>query len=91
MAQKAKPAHYNLKLVYLKALFNWCLQEGIYSENPLLPFKKRKAEGRVVNLETDVAASASGRYLYQWRYGQRNRQTFHRLRCGVPNVHHIRQ
>ena len=54
MAQKAKPAHYNLKLVYLKAFFNWCLQEGIFSENPLLPFKKRKAEGRVANLETDI-------------------------------------
>lgn len=36
MAQKAAPAHYNLKLVYLKALFNWCIQEGIFSENPLL-------------------------------------------------------
>jgi site-specific recombinase XerD len=54
MAQQAKPAHYNLKLVYLKAFFNWCLQEGIISENPLLQFKKRKDEGRVVNLATDV-------------------------------------
>lgn len=53
MAQQAAPAHYNLKLVYLKAFFNWCIQEGIFSENPLLQFKKRKAEGRVVNLEIE--------------------------------------
>jgi hypothetical protein len=44
MAQKAKPAHYNLKLVYLKALFNWCLQEGIYSNH----MNVSTAPGRIV-------------------------------------------
>jgi site-specific recombinase XerD len=43
MAQQAKPAHYNLKLVYLKAFFNWCLQEGIFSENPLPQLTRKLA------------------------------------------------
>ncbi|NPV89229.1 MAG: site-specific integrase [Firmicutes bacterium] len=50
MAKPAKPAYYNLKLIYLRAFFNWSVKEGIYCSNPLTGFKKRKADGRVVNL-----------------------------------------
>lgn len=54
MAQQVKPATYNLRLAYLKAFFDWCIQEGIFTENPLAGFKCRKAEGRTVNLNEDT-------------------------------------
>ena len=46
-----KPATYNIRLAYLSSFFKWCVKEGIFPENPLQGFKRRKAEGRVVNLE----------------------------------------
>jgi site-specific recombinase XerD len=46
-----KPATYNNRLVYLRTFFNWCVDKDIISENPLSGFKKRKAEGRIVNIE----------------------------------------
>lgn len=54
MGKSAKPAYYNLKLIYLKAFFTWCVDEGVLSANPLKSFKKRKAEGRVVNLDNET-------------------------------------
>jgi site-specific recombinase XerD len=54
MAQPVKPATYNLRLVYLKTFFAWCVRGGIFYENPLDGLKKRKDEGRVVNLDTDT-------------------------------------
>lgn len=54
MAQPVKPATYNLRLVYLKTFFSWCIKEGIHPENPLTGLKKRKDEGRVVNLDTEI-------------------------------------
>jgi site-specific recombinase XerD len=54
MAQPMKPATYNLRLIYLKTFFSWCIDEGILLENPLEGFKKRKDEGRIVNLDTDT-------------------------------------
>ena len=50
MSQPVKPATYNLRLIYLKTFFNWCIKEGIFQENPLEGLKKRRDEGRVVNL-----------------------------------------
>jgi site-specific recombinase XerD len=49
--EKVKPATYNIRLAYLSSFFKWCVKEGIFPENPLAGFKRRKAEGRVVNLE----------------------------------------
>lgn len=54
MSQPVKPATYNLRLVYLKTFFTWCIKEEIFLENPLDGIKKRKDEGRVVNLDTDI-------------------------------------
>lgn len=54
MAQPVKPATFNLCLIYLKAFFDWCIQEGIFLENPLNGFKRKKVEGRIVNIEEDV-------------------------------------
>ncbi|BAF60316.1 integrase [Pelotomaculum thermopropionicum SI] len=56
MAQPVKPATFNLRLVNLKAFFDWCIQEGIFTDNPLAGFKRRKAEGRVVNIEEEKLA-----------------------------------
>ncbi|MDQ0192529.1 tyrosine-type recombinase/integrase [Paenibacillus wynnii] len=49
-----KPARYNNRLVYLSTSFNWCTDNGMIEDNPLLNFKKRKAEGRIVNLDENV-------------------------------------
>lgn len=56
MAQNIKPATFNLRLVYLRAFFDWCLREGLLNNNPLLGFKRKRAEGRVVNLDTEILA-----------------------------------
>jgi len=54
MSKPAKPAYYNLKLVYLKAFFQWCVNEGYLSENPLSDFKRRRAEGKIINIDNDT-------------------------------------
>ncbi len=54
MAEGVKPATYNIRLAYLKSFFLWSVGEGIFPENPLAGFKKRKAECRVVNLGVDT-------------------------------------
>nr|WP_315988976.1 hypothetical protein [Desulforamulus aquiferis] len=51
MAQPVKPATFNLRLVYLKAFFDWCVKEEYIVKNPLEGFKRRKDEGRIVNIE----------------------------------------
>lgn len=54
MADDIKPATYNLRLIYLRAFFDWCLGEGLMDVNPLNSFKKRKAEPRIVHISTDI-------------------------------------
>ncbi|TDA70644.1 MAG: site-specific integrase [Clostridia bacterium] len=54
MAQKVKPATFNLRLTYLKVFFGWCVKEGIYAANPLADIKRKKAESRVVSLDADT-------------------------------------
>jgi len=54
MARDCKPATYNLRLIYLKTFFKWAVKEGIYPENPLEGFQKKKDEGRVVDTDTDT-------------------------------------
>lgn len=54
MSQKVKPATYNLRLVYLRTFYEWCVSEGVFQENPLAGFKKRKDEGRIAGLEEEV-------------------------------------
>lgn len=52
MSADVKPATYNLRLVNLKAFFDWCIEEGLFVlPNPLKGFKRRKDEGRVVNID----------------------------------------
>ncbi|MGB9825932.1 MAG: tyrosine-type recombinase/integrase [Desulfofundulus sp.] len=52
--EKIRPATYNIRLAYLKQFFAWCVKEGIFPENPLEGFKKRKDSGRVVNLDVET-------------------------------------
>lgn len=52
--QDIKPATYNLRLIYLRAFFNWCMTEGFLTENPLVGFKRRKASPRIVDIKEDV-------------------------------------
>ena len=54
MAQPVKPATFNIRLVYLKAFFSWCVDENIFSANPLGAFKRKKDQGRIVNIDPDI-------------------------------------
>jgi integrase len=54
MGEKIKPATYNIRRNYLKQFFAWCIREGIFYENPFDDIKKRKDEGRIVNLDEET-------------------------------------
>jgi site-specific recombinase XerD len=54
MGQQIKPATYNMRLIYLRAFFGWCLKEAVVTENPFNELKKRRDEGRVVNIDCDI-------------------------------------
>jgi site-specific recombinase XerD len=55
MAQPGiSPSTYNLRLVYIRAFFAWCLQEGLIKRNPLAGFKRRKAASRIVSIDEAV-------------------------------------
>jgi site-specific recombinase XerD len=54
MGQPIKPATYNMRLIYLRSFFNWCLKEAIVADNPFNELKKRRDEGRVVNIDCDT-------------------------------------
>jgi site-specific recombinase XerD len=55
MSDKIKPATYNLRLIYLRAFFKWCMDEGegYLTVNPLAEFKRKKAEPRIVDVPED--------------------------------------
>lgn len=48
------PPTFNNRLVYLRTFLNWCVKEGYISENPIAGIKKRKDEGRVVNIDAEI-------------------------------------
>jgi len=54
LAEPAKPAYYNNKMVYLKTFFNWCMTEELLTDNPLKDFKRRKADERIVQIDMEV-------------------------------------
>lgn len=54
MAMECKPATFNLRLTYLKAFFSWAVREGIFPENPLEGMRRRKDEGRIVDVDTET-------------------------------------
>ncbi|WP_207744510.1 phage integrase N-terminal SAM-like domain-containing protein [Desulfallas sp. Bu1-1] len=59
MAQPVKPSTFNLRLTYLKVFFNWCIQEGIFTENPLSGFRRRKDEGEYATWTPTLSNSYS--------------------------------
>lgn len=60
MGENIKPATYNLRLIYLRAFFEWCLGEGYLTKNPLTGFKRRKAPGRVVDISQEILQQLLG-------------------------------
>lgn len=54
LSDDIKPATYNLRLIYLKAFFQWCVNEGYISTNPLAGLKARKTQSRIVNVNEDI-------------------------------------
>lgn len=54
LSEDIKPATYNNRLIYLRTFLNWCVENGIILRNPLANIKKRKDEGRVVNIDLRV-------------------------------------
>jgi integrase len=54
-ARKMGSTTYNLYLIYLKAFIDWCIEEeGVYTTNPLVKFKQKREEGRVVNISMET-------------------------------------
>ncbi|WP_419884990.1 tyrosine-type recombinase/integrase [Paenibacillus sp. B-A-8] len=49
-----KPCTYNNRLVYLRTFLNWCVEQELIDSNPVKSLKKRKDEGRVVNIDQEV-------------------------------------
>ncbi|HHV63227.1 MAG TPA: tyrosine-type recombinase/integrase [Firmicutes bacterium] len=54
MAQPVAPATFNIRRKYLKVFFNWCMEEGIFPENPLSGVSKRRDEGRIRSVKQEV-------------------------------------
>ena len=48
------PATLNIRLKYLKAFFNWAIEEGIVEKNPTVGIKRRKTEPRVVQHDESI-------------------------------------
>lgn len=54
MSDKIKPATYNLRFIYLRAFFTWCVMQRHINTNPLDGFKRRKANSRIVDIPLDT-------------------------------------
>lgn len=54
MAEPVKPATFNIRRKYLKAFFDWCIEEGYMAENPLANIRKKKDNGRTINLDVEI-------------------------------------
>lgn len=54
-ARRMGSATYNLYLIYIKAFIDWCIEEeGVYTTNPLVKFKQKKEEGRIVDIPMET-------------------------------------
>ncbi|NPV71479.1 MAG: phage integrase family protein [Firmicutes bacterium] len=54
MGERIKPATYNIRRNYLRQFFDWCVKEGVFTDNSLDGFKKRKDDGRMTCLDIDT-------------------------------------
>jgi len=54
MSEDIAPATYNLRLAYLRAFYNWCIENEYLYINPIKSLKKRYAEARIVSIDPQV-------------------------------------
>lgn len=55
LAIDSSPVYYNMKLIHLRAFFDFCLSEEYLSgKNPLAELKRKKTESRIVHIEKDT-------------------------------------
>lgn len=54
MSHPVAPATFNNRRKYLKIFFNWCMEEGIFPENPLSRVPKKRDEGRIRDIKAEV-------------------------------------
>ncbi len=54
LSDQVAPATYNLRLVYLRGFFRWCIDEHYLSCDPTRRLKRRKAPARIVQLDLDT-------------------------------------
>ncbi len=48
------PATFNIRLIYLRAFFSYCADNGYLIWNPLMKIKKRKTQDRIVDIPEEV-------------------------------------
>lgn len=53
LSDDISPYTYNLRLVYLRCFFRWCVDEGYLGEDPTGRLHRRKTPPRIVNVPTD--------------------------------------
>lgn len=53
LARYENPCSYNLRFAYLKCFWDWCIHDGVITveKHPLDGLKKRKPQGRIIQLE----------------------------------------
>jgi len=55
LGKKVSVSTFNLRLSNLKIFFGWCVNEGLFDENPTCKIKKRRNPGRIVDIsEHDI-------------------------------------
>lgn len=54
LGEDVKASTYNYRVTYLKTFIDFCVDCGVYSVNPLEGFKKRRADGRIVQIDQET-------------------------------------
>ena len=76
MAQEIGPNTYNLRLIYLKVFFNWCIEENILQKNPLAGFKRKPPKARIVEVKPDDLRKLLGTFDCSTYTGLRDHALF---------------
>lgn len=56
LSEQISPYTYNLRLVYLRCFFRWCVDEGYLGADPTGRLHRRKTPPRIVNVPADCLA-----------------------------------
>ncbi|MEK3776876.1 site-specific integrase [Paenibacillus sp. FSL K6-4396] len=51
LSQKMRPATFNNRLIYIRTFLSWCVENEYLKDNPISKLKKRKDEGRIIDIE----------------------------------------